>query len=250
MPNIMLASTPVILLVVLGISLPLPGARTQGEYERTVLDRVYTEEQAFRGEDAFVTNCEGCHIFREPDDATPPLLDNSFLDNWREDKLGPLFEHMRTGMPKQEPGSLPDTTYLDILSYILWEHGMPFGDEELTAAATRAIQLVGLNGPQPFPNLALLGVVGCVERFGDRWTLTGASAVRIRSAATPFSDEELDTAQATPPGSGTYFLQNFNEAATFDEQRIQVKGVLIRQYDGEHLSVLVMDSVAPGCGPQ
>ena len=163
-PSIVLTSLVVISVAAVPMARPQPEARTQGQFERSVLDGVYTEDQAFRGEDAFVANCEGCHIYGEPDDAAPPLLDNSFLDNWREDTLGPLFEHMRTRMPSQAPGSLTDLTYLDILSYILWEHGMPFGEQELTEDAARSTQLVGLDGPQPFPNLALLGVVGCLGR--------------------------------------------------------------------------------------
>ena len=248
-PSIVLTSLVVISVAAVPMARPQPEARTQGQFERSVLDGVYTEDQAFRGEDAFVANCEGCHIYGEPDDAAPPLLDNSFLDNWREDTLGPLFEHMRTRMPSQAPGSLTDLTYLDILSYILWEHGMPFGEQELTEDAARSTQLVGLDGPQPFPNLALLGVVGCLGRSDDRWILARASAVRIRSAAAPFNDEELATARATPSGPGTYFLQNSNELATANGQMVQVRGVLVRQFDGEYLSVIMMNSVAPACEP-
>ena len=121
--RIVRASLPATLMVAVGLGFSSAKARMQGEFEITVLDGVYTEGQAFRGEEAFVANCEGCHVYGEPDDAAPPLLDIDFLDRWREAKLGPLFDHMRTRMPAHAPGSLGESTYIDILSYILWEQG-------------------------------------------------------------------------------------------------------------------------------
>ena len=82
---------------------------------------------------------------------------------------------------------------------------------------------------------------------GEGWTLADASAVRIRGARTPSTGEQLAAAREMPPGPGTYFLQNFEDAATLNSRKVEVKGVLVRQFDGEYLNVLTMDSVASTC---
>ena len=47
-------------------------------------------------------------------------------------------------MPREEPGSLKDETYIDILAYLLQQNGMPAGKTELKAdsAQLKAITIV------------------------------------------------------------------------------------------------------------
>ena len=81
--------------------------RAQGA-GKTVLDKVYTEQQASRGAEAYEANCAMCHEGEEPDAISP--RDKDFLDHWREAPLSYLFTHIRTKMPGDSPGKLPEAT--------------------------------------------------------------------------------------------------------------------------------------------
>ena len=78
----------------------------------TVLDGVYTTEQAERGHVAYERYCIQCHEGLEADG--PDLTNKAFLDRWREDKLEPLFTFIKTTMPGNTPGSLDERVYADI----------------------------------------------------------------------------------------------------------------------------------------
>src|SRR5581483_322146 len=109
---------------------------------KTVLDGVFTDTQAKRGETAYGMTCAGCHGEDLSGRAMGPLRGDRFLDRWREDSLDVLFTHIRTRMPANAAGSLSEAAYLDILAYILQANGFPAGPGELTAAAVANIRLV------------------------------------------------------------------------------------------------------------
>lgn len=118
-----------ILALVLGILL---GRVTRGAAQsnvpglsaKSVLDSVYTEVQAQRGEGSFKRICAECH--------TPgQFTGSSFVAAWRGAALYQLFDLIRTTMPDHSPGSLPAQTYADILAYILRLNQYPAGQKEL-----------------------------------------------------------------------------------------------------------------------
>ena len=222
----------------------------QGAAVRSTADGVYTPEQAERGRVEFVANCEGCHVYKEPDDAAPELSGNYFWDRWREDKLTTLYDHMTTRMPKEAEGSLSEDAYVDILAYLLFERGLPFGAEELTADRIANIDLHGPDGPQPLPNLAMIRVVGCVESSDNGWALIGAGEPqRIRSAFVESTEEELDASRAAPLGSGRFGLNDLIGGDIYPGHKVEIKGVLIKQFDGDYLNILQVASVGTGCMP-
>src|SRR5262245_55296710 len=92
---------------------------------RTVLDGAYTEMQATRGVAQYEQHCANCHEGVCSDG--PPLFGPQFIDRWREDTLDFLFTNMRTRMPRDSAGSLNDSTYLDVLAYILQKNRYPAG---------------------------------------------------------------------------------------------------------------------------
>ena len=115
---------------------------------RTVWDGVYTQAQAERGRTEYDVWCASCHQsdlsggVLVGDDEAPSLRSMEKLLERRD--LENLFTFIKNGMPKEEPGSLKDETYADILTYLLHENGFPAGTAELKAdaAALKAIAIV------------------------------------------------------------------------------------------------------------
>ena len=221
----------------------------------TVLDGVFTDVQAKRGESAYGMNCAGCHGEDLYGRAMGPLRGDHFLDRWREDSLDVLFTHIRTRMPANAAGSLSEAAYLDILAYLLQVNGYPAGSRELTAAGVASTRLVGKNGPQPLASNALVQTVGCLTRQGNDWVLIqAAEPVRTQDAENT-TPEELSRAAALPLGKGTLRLQNLDELRPgfhpdpWAGRKVQAKGVLIRQPNRDRINVLSLESVSPTCGP-
>jgi S-disulfanyl-L-cysteine oxidoreductase SoxD len=219
---------------------------------KTVLDGVYTVEQAGKGDTEFHNTCVKCH---EGDDAGGPLLTGrSFIDRWREDNLDVLFEYIRTRMPADARGSLSDAAYLNVLAYLLEANGYPTGSSELTAAAMPAIRVVGKDGAKPLPNNTLVRSVGCLTQSPEGWNLTSAvEPVRSREG-TETTPEELKKSQETSLGSQTFRLLNLTRiGADFNPEqykghRVQVKGVLLRQTNvDDRISLTAFSTLAPSC---
>jgi hypothetical protein len=213
----------------------------------TVLDGVYTIEQAARGQSAYRDYCVACH--EGIDQEGPDLKGSAFVDRWRGDELNVLFTQIRTNMPGNRPGGLSESTYIDILAFLLSANGLPAGRNELTAEVIRRVQLVGKDGPKPLPSLTAVRVVGCLTSGPNNTSiLTNASEpVRSRSIneTTP---EELRGSAAWPLGTQRFRLQNVPDGASATQgHKVQAKGVLIRQYMNDRINVTSLEAVASTC---
>ena len=216
----------------------------------SVLDGVYTKEQAERGHAAYENYCHQCHEGLENDG--PDLTNKAFLDRWREDTLAPLFTFIKTSMPGTAPGSLDDRVYADLIAFMLEAQELPAGKTELTPEMVGRIQLVGPGGPQPLANLTIVRAGGCLNAAAnDAWTLDRASSPRpvrsrIVSGTTP---EELKGSAAQALGTPTFPLMSVTpKGASLAGHKVQVKGVLTRQKTVERINVMSLDSVGPTCG--
>ncbi len=100
---------------------------------RSVLEGVYTEEQARRGEKITNDACGTCHM--------EDWFTGSLLESWAGATVEMLYDLIRTTMPEDRPGSLERQQYADVLAYIFELNGLPAGQEELSAdkEALRAI---------------------------------------------------------------------------------------------------------------
>ena len=152
-------------------------------------------------------------------------------------------------MPGNRPGSLSESTYIDILAFLLSANGLPAGSKELTADVIRSVEFVGKDGPKPLPSMTAVRVVGCLTSGpNDTWILTNASEpVRSRSIneTTP---EELQGSAAWPLGTQRFRLQNVpDRAAATKGNKVQAKGVLIRQYMNDRINVTSLETVASTC---
>jgi S-disulfanyl-L-cysteine oxidoreductase SoxD len=99
---------------------------------RTVWDGVYNEEQARRGQAAFLEQCSNCHgRDLEGADMTPPLTGGAFTANWDGLTIGDLADRIRISMPLNSPGTLSRQQTTDVVAYILRFNQFPAGKEEL-----------------------------------------------------------------------------------------------------------------------
>ena len=103
-----------------------------GEKLATAADGVYTEEQGKRGRGAYGQSCGPCHgddLAGGP--AAPALVGDPFAERWTGQSIGDLYDSIRTGMPKDNPGSLTDSANIDITAYVLQRNNFPAGKAEL-----------------------------------------------------------------------------------------------------------------------
>lgn len=217
--------------------------------QATVLDGVYTEQQAARGEEQYEAICATCHEGDEPE-ANPPK-GSEFIERWREAPVSFLYNFIHTNMPGDKPGSLPEATYLDVVAYLLNANGYPAGTSELTTPKADSILLVRPDGPKPLPASALVSVVGCLAANSDgEWTLTSGTnplRVRVGDQTTP---EELAESRGTTLGQSSYTLVNAEDfpAPKLKGQKVQAKGVLTKVENPYRLSVQSLEPAGDGCG--
>lgn len=97
----------------------------------------YTATQAERGQASYAHSCQVCHgsALDNGDFGGAPLNGSWFRDHWGKSDAGALFSYMTATMPPDNPGGLNDTTYADILAFILQGNGYPPGRQELPSDA-------------------------------------------------------------------------------------------------------------------
>jgi len=71
---------------------------------------LYSEAQAARGRDAFRASCAECHYSSE-------FRGSQFQFSWGRRTVGDLFTEIVRNMPEDDPGSLEDQVYADIVAY-------------------------------------------------------------------------------------------------------------------------------------
>lgn len=100
----------------------------------SVWSGVYTADQAVRGEVAFrpCAYCHGRGLQGGDDPPGPALKGEIFLARWQGRSLGELFDKMVETMPRNAPGTLAVTEYVDVIAYLLAANGATAGMQELT----------------------------------------------------------------------------------------------------------------------
>jgi cytochrome c5 len=218
-------------------------------FAKTVWDGVYTTAQSQRGESAYTEHCVSCHK-ADLTGIEGAMKGDFFMERRREDTLETLFLDMKATMPRRRPGSLPDQTYVDIISYLLQNNEMPAGDAELKPELLDKIDVVGKEGPKPVPNFAPVLSVGCLIANGEnRWMLTNASEpVRTHDSFKKI-EKEIKASQERALGPNTFRLadaENFDAAANVGK-RVQVKGVIVRAPAGNRINVNSIEPIADTC---
>ena len=211
---------------------------------------IYAPAQAERGKQVFQNTCTTCHNFDLLGNAGrgPALVGEAFIANWESETLGTLFTKMKNTMPRNNPASLADDVYLDLLSYVLQANAFPPGADVLKAEALNAITVVGKGGPGGVPNFAMVEVVGCLVQSSDAWMLTNTSAPMATKDQPP-SPDELKSAAAKPPGADTFRLVSVNGFGPESHKghRVHAKGLLNRATDGNRLNVTSLGTIDSSC---
>jgi glucose/arabinose dehydrogenase/mono/diheme cytochrome c family protein len=100
---------------------------------RSVLDGVYTKEQASRGKAVYAEQCALCHgpeLGGGPE--SPGLTGERFLAKWRSHSVDELFENVRATMPAGRPGTLSRQKNAEVLAYIFSANKFPAGRTPLS----------------------------------------------------------------------------------------------------------------------
>lgn len=87
---------------------------------------IYAEAQAERGRASFRGVCAECHYSSE-------FRDQKFGFKWGRRTVGDLFRDIVRNMPEDDPGSLSDQEYVDLVAYILQLNGFLPGSVDLPA---------------------------------------------------------------------------------------------------------------------
>ena len=210
--------------------------------DKTADQGVYTSAQAARGDTAFEAHCVSCH--REGGNA-PVLAGERFTKSFADSTLLSVFTTIQTTMPRQAPGALTETEYVDILAHLLKLNGYPDGMSELTAGGLVDIKVPGKGGILEF---ALVHVVGCLSQSGRVWTLDKATdPVRTRApeAATGAEAAELD---GMPLGARSFRLQQvYGAPPGWTGQKVAAKGFLTRSGSEERVNVTSMKTLTTAC---
>src|SRR5688500_19407055 len=94
-----------------------------------------------------------------------------------QQSAGELLALVSKNMPNgANAGSLPASTYIDLVALILKSNGFPAGPTELTPETAAVVQIVPKDGPGELPANTLVRVVGCLAKSGPDWVLTNATA--------------------------------------------------------------------------
>ena len=129
---------PSFLACVLGFTLLAVGFSTvRAQQPRSVLDGVYTDAQAKRGDKVFADNCATCHgpALKGTDTAGPPLTGPDFINGWKGMSVGALLSKISGDMPSKAPGTLTPEQYADVLAFVLSVSKYPAGQTELPTDA-------------------------------------------------------------------------------------------------------------------
>ena len=127
-----------------------PGVQAASAAKRSVIDGVYTVEQAKRGREQYRKRCILCHLDngegqqavpeiagqsleREGDKEAPPIAGQAFLKKWNGHTARELFEKTST-MPVGGANSLTPQQYADLVALIFEMNKFPAGPQELAPA--------------------------------------------------------------------------------------------------------------------
>ncbi len=139
MPLTLLLRTFLVAVVALAVTGAATATASSSPAARHALVRdslgLYTAAQAARGEAVHKAVCAECHEMQD-------FTNEDFKLNWNGSTLFELYESIRTTMPDENPGTLTQQQYTDVVTYLLRLNELPEGDKEFVADSATASAVV------------------------------------------------------------------------------------------------------------
>jgi mono/diheme cytochrome c family protein len=246
-------TTALLLGAVAAYIVPVTAAGGQA-LNKSVWDGVYAAAQAERGKATFATTCSGCHGPDLGGATGPDLVGTRFMNKWDFQTANQLFSEIKTRMPRNNPGTLTDDTYLDLVTFIFQANGFPAGTGELTTEpktllGIRILKQAGAAAAE-LPTGAMAQLVGCLApAAGNTWMITNASAPVRTDNPDASKGDQRKAVEAVALGNLSFQLVNvFTPLDEHKGHKMEVKGFLIRNADGDRVNVAAIEMIGAGCG--
>jgi hypothetical protein len=231
------------------ISTPgLRAAQAPAAAQPTVWDGVFTAAQADRGKISFSNNCAECHGENLEGGEGKALSGDQFWKDWKESTVAELLTFVRTNMPFDDDGvkkgSLPTTTYVDIVTHILRSNGFPAGMKELTLTSGVGVQIIRKEGPGELSDSTSAHIIGCLapREAGGDWKLV--MGTRPTRASSPRPTPDKTVALGTREFQLKFVLLPLTRMVG---HRVAVTGLLIGEGGVGGVNVSSVDNVADTC---
>ena len=166
----------------------------------------FTSTQAKAGQDAYERTCARCHGLRlEGGEFGPRLHSETFIRHWADHPVSALLSFISQTMPPGHGGSLPDSTYVTIVAYLLESYGLRAGSTPLPAdlSALKAFLIPRRSVLEPFISDGGLGLAPGVTV--PPWPPRPSPLEKLTS----ISDEQLDH---PPDGSWLTWRRTLDDA--------------------------------------
>ena len=220
---------------------------------KTTFDGVFTEAQAERGKQNFLTGrCGGCHKLDLTGNRGPMLKGDDFLAHWDNGSVATLFDKIRETMPPNAPNESTDDAKIDIVAYLLQQNNFPAGKAELRAdtESLGIIDLVRKGATTTIPNFSLVQVVGCLTQAPNKaWTLTSTSEPALTRDEEPTA-AALRTSQGKALGAQTFQLVSvvpFKPEGHLGH-KMEARGLLYKDEADARINLTSLQMLGPACG--
>jgi mono/diheme cytochrome c family protein len=226
----------------------------EAQTRKSVWDGVYAPDQAARGKTVFEATCVGCHGADLAGLTGPELAGDRFRTKWDFQTVNQLFTEIKTRMPRNNPATLADETYMDLVTYILQANAFPAGTEALTRdpAVLSGLLIQKEKGAQPveLSTGSLVQVVGCLSQEGADWLLTNASAPLRTDNPDASKGDQRAALEAAPLGTRRVGLLGvYGSVDAHKGHKMEAKGFLVREAGGDRINVAALEMIAAGCAP-
>jgi hypothetical protein len=146
-------------------------------------------------------------------------------------------------MPNGNGGSLPASTYNDLVALILKSNGFPAGMVELAPETVAGVQINPKDGPGELPNNSLVRIIGCLARNGNDWVMTSATAPeRVERIGARAADGSRALGDRTM--TLKFVLTRLD---SFVGQRVSVTGLLMGAGGENGINVSTVNRVGDTC---
>lgn len=109
----------------------------------------FTADQAKQGHDIYTQHCASCHGDRLQGLAAPSLAGKDFLTTAEHNgwTMGMLQTIVTQNMPFNDPASLSDEQYADVIAYVLASNCFPSGSQKFPEEQTPSLAKIKIATP-------------------------------------------------------------------------------------------------------